>query len=94
MTRSISQASAIITAMVPMIASQIGKPNFSISPTRVNAANKAITPCAKLNMPEALKMSTNPSATREYMTPAISPLRTTSIKKVMILYSCSCGTPR
>ena len=80
MTRSISQASAIITAMVPMIASHTGRWNFSINPTRVKAANSAMTPWAKLKMPEALKMSTKPSATSEYMTPAINPLSTTSMK--------------
>ncbi len=30
-----------------------------------SAANSTIAPCAKLNTPEALKMSTKPSATRE-----------------------------
>ena len=37
------------------------------SDSRANdsAANSTIAPCAKLNTPEALKMRTKPSATRE-----------------------------
>ena len=70
---------AIITAMVPMIASQTGRWNFSINPTRVSAANSAMTPWAKLNIPEALKMSTKPSATSAYSTPVISPFSATSM---------------
>jgi hypothetical protein len=37
-------------------------------------------PWAKLNTPEALKINTNPKATREYITPARVPPTTTSIK--------------
>ena len=38
-----------------------------------SAANSTMAPWAKLNTPEALKISTKPSATSEYITPAISP---------------------
>ena len=38
---------------------------FSISRTSESAAKRTIAPCAKLNTPEALKMSTRPSATSE-----------------------------
>src|SRR5713226_1819439 len=38
-----------------------------------NAANSTIEPWAKLNTPEALKISTKPSATSEYSTPVRSP---------------------
>ena len=51
-----------------------------IRPTRVSAANSASTPWAKLKTPEALKMSTKPSATSEYITPVIRPPITTSAK--------------
>ena len=37
----------------------------SISPTSVSAANSTITPWAKLKTPDALKISTKPSATSE-----------------------------
>ena len=50
-------------------------------PTSVNAANSAITPWAKLKMPEALKISTKPSATSEYMMPTVSPLSAASSAK-------------
>ena len=52
----------------------------SMRPTSVSAANSTMTPCAKLKTPEALKISTKPSATREYMTPDSSPPITTSPK--------------
>src|SRR5215217_7689864 len=38
-----------------------------------SAANSTIAPCAKLNTPEALKISTKPSAISEYSMPAIRP---------------------
>ncbi len=41
-----------------------------------------MAPWAKLNTPEALKMSTNPKATSEYITPVRIPLMTTSAKKI------------
>jgi hypothetical protein len=47
------------------------------------AANSTIAPCAKLNTPEALKISTKPSATREYNIPAMRPPISVSIKKPM-----------
>src|SRR5215471_3563826 len=53
---------------------------FSTSETKMSAARKTIAPCAKLKTPEALKISTKPSATREYMTPARSPPMATSRK--------------
>src|SRR4030095_5340849 len=48
--------------------------------TRVRAANSTITPWAKLNTPEALKISTKPSATSEYMRPANRPPISTSTR--------------
>ena len=53
-----------MTAMLSNSAAHSGTP-CSISPTRVSAANSTMAPWAKLNMPEALKISTKPSATRE-----------------------------
>src|SRR5437868_6666187 len=38
-----------------------------------SAANSTMAPCAKLNTPDALKISTKPSATRELRTPVRSP---------------------
>ncbi len=38
---------------------------FSISRTSESAAKRTMAPWAKLKTPEALKMSTSPSATRE-----------------------------
>ena len=45
------------------------------SESRANdsAANSTIAPCAKLNTPDALKISTKPSATSEYSTPVRRP---------------------
>ena len=50
------------------------------SPMRAteSAANSTIAPCAKLKTPDALKISTRPSATSEYMTPDIKPPSSTS----------------
>src|SRR5262245_40479650 len=76
-----ANARTIITTVVMTSASHTGRP-CSMSPTRVRAANSTITPWAKLNTPEALKMSTNPSATMAYITPAIKPPTTTSAKKI------------
>src|SRR4029453_1024176 len=53
-----------------------------MSPTRVRAANNTMTPWAKLNTPDALKMSTKPSATIAYITPVMKPPTTTSAKKI------------
>ena len=52
-----------------------------MSPTSVSAAKSTITPWAKLKTPDALKMSTNPSATSEYMRPAAMPPISTSARK-------------
>jgi len=51
----------------------------SDSRARASAANSTIAPCAKLNTPEALKISTKPSATSEYSTPDIRPPSITSM---------------
>ena len=51
-----------------------------MKPTMVSAAKSTIEPWAKLKMPEALKISTKPSATREYITPCSSPAISTSRK--------------
>ena len=66
--RSIAIASMTIMAIVMMSESVIGaKESFRISKSRTNvsAANRTIAPCAKLKTPEALKISTNQSATNE-----------------------------
>jgi hypothetical protein len=80
MRRSTAKASATMTSIVSINASHTGTP-FSISPTSVKAANSTITPWEKLNTPDALKMRTKPSATREYMTPVSRPLMMTSTRK-------------
>ena len=61
---STEKANAYITNIVMGSAIYAGIP-FSWRPTRVNAANTTIIPCAKLNTPDALKISTNPSAINE-----------------------------
>ncbi len=50
----------------------------SASRAIASAANSTIAPWAKLKTPEALKISTKPSATSEYRTPDISPPSSTS----------------
>src|SRR5438105_4015985 len=70
-----------MTSMVSTRAAATGTPR-SMRPTRVSAANSTITPWAKLNTPEALKISTKPRATREYISPAKTPPRITSTKNV------------
>ena len=50
-----------MAAIVRAKAIQAGTP-FSCSPTSVSAAKTIMMPCAKLKTPEALKMSTKPSA--------------------------------
>ena len=50
------------------IAAQTGKPlatSQSSERTSARPASRTIEPCAKLNTPEALKISTKPSATSE-----------------------------
>src|SRR5262245_1138003 len=78
-TRSMTKASNTITSTVSSSASATGAPR-SIRPTSVSAAKSTITPWAKLNTPEALKISTNPRATSEYMSPAATPPIRTSTK--------------
>src|SRR5882724_10468805 len=78
-SRSIAKASATMTAVVSASATTTGAPRSS-NPTRVSAANSTITPWAKLNTPEALKMSTKPSATSEYISPAKTPPISTSTR--------------
>ena len=79
-SRSIANANATMTAVVRARATTTGTPRSS-SPTSVRAANSTITPWAKLNTPEALKISTKPSATREYISPAKTPPSSTSTRK-------------
>ena len=57
-------ASPYMTPTVRISAIQAGTP-FSCSPTSVSAANTIMIPWAKLKTPEALKMSTKPSAISE-----------------------------
>src|SRR5207248_1347608 len=78
--RSIANASSTITSTVSASATATGRPR-SMRPTSVRAAKSTITPWAKLKTPEALKMSTKPSATSEYMSPAATPPMSTSAKK-------------
>src|SRR6266542_2098637 len=80
-TRSMAKASRTITAIVSTSATATGS-RRSMSPTSVRAAKSTITPWAKLKTPEALKMRTNPSATREYISPAKIPPISTSTKNV------------
>ena len=61
--RSIAKASASMIAAAATSASPQGI--TSISRTSANAANRHIAPWAKLNTPDALKISTKPSATSE-----------------------------
>src|SRR5437879_9134059 len=80
-TRSMRKARPTITAIVTMSATATGTPR-SISPTSVRAEKSTMTPWAKLKTPEALKMRTKPRATREYMSPAAMPPKSTSARKV------------
>src|SRR5574343_1176638 len=52
-----------------------------------SAANSTIAPWAKLNTPEALKISTKPSAISEYSMPAIRPPKRVSRKNPMSVSS-------
>ena len=52
-TRSMAKASASMIAPVSTMASRSGTPR-SIRPTSESAANRTITPCAKLKTPDAL----------------------------------------
>src|SRR5713226_3487307 len=82
-TRSMTKASATMARRVRASAMGTGTP-FSMSPTRVRAEKRTMTPWAKLNTPEALKMRTKPRATREYMSPAATPPKSTSVRKVRL----------
>ncbi len=89
--RSINQATANITTAAKAKAIRLTnhagpKPavfNHSAKRAIAKAANKTIAPCAKLNTPEALKMSTKPKATSEYNMPAIRPPSSVSRKNPM-----------
>ena len=59
--RSIASASKNMTPMVMASARKAGTP-CAYKPTNVSAENTTMMPCAKLNTPEALKISTKPSA--------------------------------
>ena len=65
--RSTSRSTTIANStMMPMAintAAHMGI--FSDRRATASAANRTIAPCAKLNTPEALKISTRPSATSE-----------------------------
>ena len=61
--RSTPKASTNITTMVSASATKAGTP-CSCRPTSVSAANTTMMPWAKLNTPDALKISTKPSAIR------------------------------
>ena len=62
--RSIATASNNMTPIVSASARKAGTP-CAYRPTSVSAANTTMMPCAKLNTPEALKISTKPSAISE-----------------------------
>src|SRR5216683_3350355 len=82
-TRSMTYASAIMVSAVSARAATTGTPR-SIKPTSVRAEKSTMTPWAKLNTPDALKIRTNPSATSEYMRPAATPPKSTSTRKVTL----------
>ncbi len=102
--RSITQAQTNITAPASTNATRLATIMLSMpvhlgihSAKRAiaSAANSTIAPWAKLNTPEALKMSTKPSATSEYSMPAIRPPIRVSRKKAMVVLSCAqCPAPR
>ncbi len=68
-----------MTAKVRPKAGQKGTPR-PVMPTKVSAAKNTMAPWAKLSTPLALKMSTKPSATSEYMIPLSRPAMRTSKK--------------
>ncbi len=51
-----------------------------INPQKASTEKNTIAPCEKLKVAEALKIRTNPKATKEYIVPANNPPTTTSIK--------------
>src|SRR5207247_6919403 len=77
--RSMPNASRTMTSAVSASARTTPAPR-SIKPTSVSAAKSTITPCAKLKTPDALKISTKPSATSEYIRPVNRPPSSTSIR--------------
>ena len=91
---STNQATANITAPAKTKAIKLATNKLS-SPVKAGihsakramakAANSTIAPWAKLNTPDALKMSTKPRATREYNMPAIRPPIKVSRKNPMSL---------
>src|SRR5687768_9358339 len=95
-----SQATAIMTMSAAMKARMLGS-HLPSSPVHcgihsakraiASAANSTIAPCAKLKTPEALKISTKPSATSEYSMPVIRPPITVSRKNPIVLPSSSVG---
>ena len=88
-SRSTSQANATMIAAASRKASHSGI--RSASRAAASAANSTIAPCAKLNTPEALKISTKPSATSAYSTPAIRPPISTSSQKPGAVPDCASG---
>ncbi len=92
-SRSITHATATISSNAAAKASRLANSLLSRpislgihSEKRAiaSAANSTIAPCAKLNTPEALKISTKPSATRLYSMPVIRPPIRVSRKKPML----------
>ena len=80
---SISQATTIMTISAGDEGQDVGAATCPSRPVHcgihsakramASAANSTIAPCAKLKTPEALKISTKPSATSEYSMPDIRP---------------------
>src|SRR3990167_5963529 len=96
--RSISQASANMSTAASAKASTLpinllSRPSHcgiqAEKRAMASAANSTIAPWAKLNTPEALKISTKPSATSEYSMPAMRPPRRVSKKNAILLTPCS-----
>ena len=80
--RSTAQATTNITAPAPTMPITLARKRLSPPSAALlhsekraiaSAATSTIAPWAKLNTPEALKMSTKPRATSEYSMPVISP---------------------
>ena len=103
-SRSISQATTIITPIASTNASRLATNLLPCSPSSggthsakraiASAANSTIAPCAKLNTPLALKISTKPSATSEYSMPTIRPPISVSRKKAMVVVASQWLVPR
>src|SRR6202167_235020 len=89
LTRGRSTTRSTAIAIATMIASVISAASqksifFSRKVTKVKAAHNTIEPWAKLKTPDALKTSTKPIATSEYITPASRPPTRVSTKKFMM----------